>query len=154
MTMNYKNELQMLHADTTLLTKIKIFINDLMTFGNSESAQARLHKDPMAKFFFSKIYFNEDEIERLLDFPTSEGPSVFKTLEAMMSCKTRSRDYELCASHDLAPLLQQAYGIQKRFTEEKVFKLALKKFEKDWRKRSRWPKRSLLKNMLNHFAVL
>ena len=140
--MSYESELRRLHANTTLLAKLKIFINDFTTFGSSESAQRRLHEEPMAKFFFSKVYFNEDEIERLLGFPTQSGLSVSNILQAMLSSNTNSVEpggshkYELCASHDLAPLLLRVYGIQKGFAQEKSFKSALKKFENNWRKKT------------------
>ncbi|CAB4464359.1 hypothetical protein RhiirA5_418097 [Rhizophagus irregularis] len=127
--MNHKIELQKLHSDDELFYRIKIFVNDLLTFSDSEDARSRLEKDPMAKFFFSNEYFSEKDINYLLDFPTASGLSVSELLSVELSNK-----HKVCSSHELAPLLQEIFGIQKSFQKEKDFKGSLKKFEKNWKK--------------------
>src|SRR3954469_2917499 len=83
-SMGYDTELKKLHANK-LFCKIKIFVNDLLNFDSSEDAKIRLEKDPMAKFFFSNVYFSEDEIEYLLNFPTASGLSFSKLLNVTLS---------------------------------------------------------------------
>jgi len=128
-SMCYENELKKLHS-TALFLKIKIFLNDLLIMGDNKDAEMRLHTDQTAIFYFSKVYFDEKEIENILNFPTASGLSVSKLFELSLSQKT-----DLCSSHDLAPLVQGIFGIRKGFQKEKDFTKAFKNFEKDWRKK-------------------
>ena len=98
-TICYDNELQKLHS-STLFSKIKIFLNDLLIIGSNKDAKTHLYTDQTAKFYFSKVYFNEKEIKHILDFPTASGLSVSKLFEISLSQKT-----DVCSSHDLAPLV-------------------------------------------------
>ncbi|CAI2187888.1 18115_t:CDS:2 [Funneliformis geosporum] len=116
-SINYQTELKMLHAENKLFYKIQIFVNDLLTFGSSENARFRLKEDPTAKFFFSCVYFNEDEIAYFLGFPTPSGLPFSKLLNVVLSDKIGLN--ELCSSHDLAPLVQQVFGIRKGFKKKK-----------------------------------
>jgi len=45
-----------------------------------------------------------------------------------------SNDFVLCTSHDLAPILQRALGLDKGFHESKAFKKAYKAWERDIRR--------------------
>ncbi|GES73958.1 hypothetical protein GLOIN_2v1765137 [Rhizophagus clarus] len=128
-SMGYENELKKLHS-TALFLKIKIFLNDLLIMGDNKDAEMRLHTDQTAIFYLSKVYFDEKEIENILNFPTASGLSVSKLFELSLSQKT-----DLCASHDLAPLVQEIFGIRKGFQKEKGFTKAFKIFEKDWRQK-------------------
>jgi hypothetical protein len=129
-TMNHNIELKKLHSNDELFYRIKIFVNDLLTFSSSEVARSRLEKDPMAKFFFSNVYFNKKDSEYLLNFPTASGITISELLNEKLSNK-----HQVCSSHELAPLLQETFGIQKGFQKEKDFKEVLKKFEKNWKKK-------------------
>ncbi|CAG8447804.1 165_t:CDS:2 [Funneliformis caledonium] len=132
--MSYKIELKKLHKeDESLFYKIQIFVNDLLTFDSSEDARSRLDENPTAKFLFSDVYFSVEEIEYLLSFPTSSGLPVSMLLNVALSDKINS--YQLCTSHDLAPLIQQVFNVRKDFQKENGFKNNLKKFEKNWKKR-------------------
>src|SRR5436305_436511 len=127
--MSYEIELKKLHEENkSLFYKIQIFINDLLTLGSSENARSRLEENPTAKLFFSDVYFSEEEIEYLLDFPTTSGLPVSKLLDVALSNKIDS--HQLCSSHDLAPLIQQVFNVRKGFQKEKDFKNNLKIFEK------------------------
>ncbi|CAB4373981.1 unnamed protein product [Rhizophagus irregularis] len=98
--------------------------------GDNKDAEMRLHMDQTAIFYFSKVYFDEKEIKNILNFPTASGLSISKLFELSLYQKT-----DLCSSHDLAPLVQEIFGIRKGFQKEKGFTKAFKKFEKDWRKK-------------------
>ena len=133
-TMNYKIEQKMLHEENeSLFDKIQIFVHDLLTFGSSENARSRLEENPMAKFFFSDVYFSEKEIEYLLNFPTASGLTVVRFLDVALSDKIDS--HQICSSHDLAPLIQEVFNVRKGFQKENRFKNNLKNFEKNWKKR-------------------
>ncbi|GBC10371.1 hypothetical protein RclHR1_09580004 [Rhizophagus clarus] len=128
-SMCYENELKKLHS-TALFLKIKTFLNDLLIMGDNKDAEMCLHTDQTAIFYFSKVYFDEKEIKNILNFSIASGLSVSKLFELSLSQKT-----DLCSSHDLAPLVQEIFGIRKGFQKEKGFTKAFKKFEKDWRKK-------------------
>jgi len=104
--MCYENELKKLHS-TALFLKIKIFLNDLLIMSDNKDAEMRLHTDQAGVFYFSKVYFDEKEIETILNFPTASGLSVSKLLELLLSQKI-----DLCSSHDLAPLVQEIFGTE------------------------------------------
>ena len=94
--------------------------------GDSKDAEMRLHTDQAGVFYFSKVYFDEKEIETILNLPTASGLSVSKLLELSLSQKI-----DLCSSHDLAPLVQEIFGIRKAFQKEKGYNKAFKNFEKE-----------------------
>ncbi|CAI2172096.1 1170_t:CDS:2 [Funneliformis geosporum] len=132
--MNYEIELKKLNKEnSSLFYKIQIFVNDLLTFGSSENARSRLKEDPTAKLFLSSVYFNEEEIEYLLNFPTTSGLPLSRFFDVALADKIVS--HKLCSSHDLAPLIQQVFNVRKDFQKDKGFKNTLKFFEKNWKKR-------------------
>lgn len=47
------------------------------------------------------------------------------------------RDFGVCTSHDLAPIVARVFAIPKGFDEEKAFRAAYKAFEKEWRKKTK-----------------
>lgn len=134
--------LKKLHT-SPLFTKIKLFLKDLMTFGSDEDARQRLESDLSTQFYLSSAYFTPQDVQTLMDFPTGSGLTFKDTLEVLMKDKmdqTRSgvlRDYNLCTSHDLAPLIREVFGVRKGFQEEKGFVTAHKTFTKAWRKKEK-----------------
>jgi hypothetical protein len=130
----YIEEIDNLHEDASLMTKIKIFVSDFMTSANSKEALARITEDPKAHFFFSGVYFTKDEAARLLAFPTPSGLSVFKYLQAVLSKKYCKEDI---SPNDLVALLQEIFDIEEGFQEEITFKIALRRFKDDWRNKAR-----------------
>ncbi|KAJ3147387.1 hypothetical protein HDU86_008002 [Geranomyces michiganensis] len=126
-----------------LFNRIKIFAFDLLTFGKDAGARERLESQPDVPLYVSSAYFTPAEVDRILSFPSATGLTLQQTLEAVIADKTSaaqsgaSRDYELCTSHDLAPVVCAHFGIRKGFQEEKAFTAALKAFKKSWRKSSR-----------------
>lgn len=53
-SMSYENAIKSLHK-SELFMKIKIFIDDLMNFGNDENARKRLEKGDL--FYMSDLHF-------------------------------------------------------------------------------------------------
>jgi len=109
--------------------RLKIFLNDLMTFGSDSDTRERLEKYPLDNLYLSYIYFTESEIQYIRTFVGDNG----LTLEQILHAK--KQDFSLCASHDLAPIFSQQFGIKKDFRTEKCFIKAYKQFKKEWKKR-------------------
>ncbi|KAI9136807.1 hypothetical protein BKA69DRAFT_1178627 [Paraphysoderma sedebokerense] len=140
---SYKDRLKELHANTNLWNRLKVFVCDLQSFGNNEDSRNRLEKYPDAKLYMSSVYFNQEEIKVLSDFPSGTGLTLEQTFQVMMTEKMQapekgvSRDYELCTSHDLAPVFSTIFDIRKGYREEKIFKKFLKGFTKQWKKKEK-----------------
>ena len=136
----YDSALKTLHANIDLWNRVKIFLQDLLTFGSDTEARERLEADPAASYYVSSVYFTSDEIQLLLNFPTYSGLTFQQCVEASMvekmaaTSEGNSRDYNVCTSHDLAPMVRDAFGIRKSFQEKTTFKEALKVFKEQWKK--------------------
>ena len=126
------NRLLELHQNAKLWNKLKLFHNDLMSFGQNFDAQKRLESDPMAFCFMSSVYFTESETEYLLTFPTACGLSCRVFLNALIRTKIGADGINatLCTSHDLATAIAKLYGIRKEYTKDKEFKKFCKEFVK------------------------
>ncbi|KAI8819742.1 uncharacterized protein EV422DRAFT_507363 [Fimicolochytrium jonesii] len=139
----YEAALPALHANKQLFAKTKIYLNDLLTFRSDPDARDRLESDPAATYYLSSAYFSTSEVDFLLAFPTNSGLSFQQCVQAAMAEKVsassegRSKDYHVCTSHDLAPLVRDVFGIRKGFQEEKAFKESLTSFRKEWKKRAK-----------------
>ncbi|RKO90131.1 hypothetical protein BDK51DRAFT_41448 [Blyttiomyces helicus] len=138
---SYSERIKDLRKNMPLYTAVKIFLHDLMTFGHNGAARERLEHRPDASFYMSSIYFTPEQIATLLDFPGATGLTFKEILEIQMGHKVQaaaagtSQDYFGCASHDVAPVVRDIFGIQKGYKEEKAFKSAYNKFEKQWKNR-------------------
>lgn len=139
---SYNDRLKALHANSQLYMQIKLLLNDLMVMGSSTSAQQRLMADPEAHHYISSVYFSPSDISMVLNFAGGTGLTLKQLLEVQISRKMESgrggssRDFEICTSHDLAPVFRDLFGVRKGFQQEKTFLKASKEFEKQWRKKS------------------
>ena len=111
--------------------KIKIFVSDLLSFESKESSQKRLETGQM--FYMSEFHFADEERELILNFPTRNGLLFFEYMKFKFQEKANAGNTEICAAHDIAPAFLKIFGIQKGFTEEKIFKTAQKAFEKNYK---------------------
>ncbi|KAI9097174.1 hypothetical protein DFS34DRAFT_649984 [Phlyctochytrium arcticum] len=122
-----------------LWMKIKLYLSDLVRFGSDEAARDRLETDFTARFYLTNAYFTADEAQFVLSFPSDSGLTIEQLLEVLMKNKVdqskagNSRDFNLCTSHDLAPIVRHVFGIRKGFEEEKTFVMASKVFDKKWK---------------------
>ena len=131
----YDKKLKELHKNIPLFTRVKILIYDLLNYGNNESSRSRLEKEHGATYYISSVYFTEEQIKYLLSFPSGTGLTLQETLEISIQEKLSNRqETEICASHDLAPTMMLFFGVRKGFKDEKLFKNALKNFEKNFKK--------------------
>ena len=122
-SMSYENAIKSLHK-SELFMKIKIFVDDLMNFGNDENARKRLEKGDL--FYMSDLHFTQMEKREILEFPTTNGRLFSEYLEFILKQKADSGHSEICASHNIAPVFLQVFGILKGFSDEKTFKTAKK----------------------------
>ncbi|KAI9004621.1 hypothetical protein BC832DRAFT_592565 [Gaertneriomyces semiglobifer] len=134
----YPDALKHLHQ-SPLWMKIKLYLSDLLRFGSDEGARDRLETDFNAKFYLTNAYFTTDEAQLILNFPSGSGLTFEQLLEVLMKKKVdqskagTSKDFYLCTSHDLAPVVKDVFGIRKGFDEEKAFVIASKAFQKEWK---------------------
>ena len=76
----------------------------------------------------------------LLNFRGGVGRTLKETLNKVMEDKMlaavsgKSLKFEVCTSHDLAPVISSIFEIQKDYREEKSFVKFLKTFNKNWKK--------------------
>ncbi|KAJ3009871.1 hypothetical protein HKX48_007718, partial [Thoreauomyces humboldtii] len=121
----YANMLKSLQQNSCFYHRLKIFVNDLLIFGKDLEAQERLEFEPVATLYVSSVYFTAQEIIYLLKFPSGTGLTLQQTLEVTLSDKTtaaqsgRSRDFQVCTSHDLAPVIHSLQSFQKGLEEER-----------------------------------
>jgi hypothetical protein len=142
---DFDRRLSALHANASLLNRLKFFIHDLLQFRYDASARQRLLFDATAStmFYLSSVYFSPAEIGTLLSFKTCDGIALEQALQLVVGKKLeRARDgetagYEICTFHDLAPTFQDCLGIQKDFQVEKEYKRLYKNFIKEWKKRGK-----------------
>lgn len=118
--------LKALHDNKDLWMRLKMYHHDLKSFSSSEFARNRLLNTHHA-LFMSDCYFSDEERKYLLEFPTSSGLPLHAFLHEVLEGK---RDHELCTSHDLAPPIENVFGIRKGYEKEKLFGDTLKKFNK------------------------
>lgn len=115
-------KLKELHNNRDLWLRLKCFHYDLKHF---EDGQSRL-QDYGGEFYLSNRYFQSEELEYLLSFPTASGATARQSLSALFQSKGQFS--EVCTSHDLAPAIEKIYGIRKGFETEKGFKAFFKSF--------------------------
>jgi hypothetical protein len=137
--------------------KLSFLAHDLRTFEGSHNAQARLSKSTVPNNV-GPPYLTESEAKKALSTPLhafrpvarnpkqrSDGDDS-KTLSEFLDQRLRViienrraktdregsevPDFVLCTSHDLAPLLQAALGLERRFDGAKDFKKAYKLWDK------------------------
>ena len=121
--MDYKIEIERLHENTGLVNKIKILIYDLLKFNSNTKSERRLIAISINNpgYYFNPSYFTEDEIEYLINFPTSSGLILKDLLDMFRKMKYEEGITEVCSSHDIAPMLYKVFEIRKGFDKDKSF---------------------------------
>ncbi|RPD63060.1 hypothetical protein L226DRAFT_607764 [Lentinus tigrinus ALCF2SS1-7] len=144
--------------------RLAFLCHDLRTFSTNEDAVQRLSTSVHTHFLGSPYLSPQDaQFVQTCDLALLRGPNVSSvsgntgdiaratlTLptyleegmdELVKARRAKSehdpdvkRDFVLCTSHDLAPLLQEACGFSKQYFETRAFKAAYKRWEKDVRK--------------------
>lgn len=120
------SSLKELHNNTDLCSRIKVFHRDLCSFTQHQENFLTTHE-----MFMSEYYFSDEEREYLYNFPTSNGLSVKEVFNENVQNIVRSRgEFEICASHDVAPLLVTFFKLRKGYENEKAFQTYYKQFHK------------------------
>ncbi|KAJ6257708.1 hypothetical protein Dda_7496 [Drechslerella dactyloides] len=89
---------------------VKVFIYGLHKFGSNKPSQMRL-EGTLNEFCLGRPYFDEDTVKEILDLPY-HSRTVGKELQIIKAKKAdEAVDHEICASHDLAPLFEKAFGL-------------------------------------------
>ena len=108
--------LKKLHDNTDLWTRVKIYHRDLKTFSSNVAACTRL-SNTHQPLCMSECYFSDDERQFLLGFPT-----LLSVSEGVLD--------GICTSHDLAPIIENAFGLRKGYELNPEFRRAFKQFQK------------------------
>ncbi|KAH7904450.1 hypothetical protein BJ138DRAFT_910109, partial [Hygrophoropsis aurantiaca] len=132
---------------------LSFLAHDLRTFTTNPAAQARLYTSiwPHA---IGPPYLAEAQVHDALALtlpalrqrPPESSDADSRTLQEFMAAEVEkiiqarrrkhdAPDFELCTSHDLAPLIQAALGLEKGFHEAKAFRREYKGWEKRQRVR-------------------
>ena len=130
-SMDYRIEIKEIHNNTDLLDRIKILIYDLLKFNSNRESEKRLNEISVNNpgYYFNPSYFTEDEIEYLINFPTSSGLILKDLLDMFRKIKFEEGITEVCSSHDIAPMLYKIFEIKKGFDKDKNFIKLVKKFK-------------------------
>ena len=108
-----------LKLDSKIWYKIHIHLYDLWHFEQSSDSRCRLESviDPS---YLGEPYFAQDEAEKIKD-PCLDGDkplsalieaTLHERLERRIKKRVESGDYRVCAAHDVALILEKAFGME------------------------------------------
>ncbi|KAI0716011.1 hypothetical protein C8T65DRAFT_572464 [Cerioporus squamosus] len=145
--------------------QLAFLCHDLRTFSANKDAAQRLNSSVHAHFLGPPYLSPQDaKFVHTCDLALLRGPSASSVptsnatrpkvtlptyleegVDALIKARRAKgehdpdveRDFVLCTSHDLAPLLQEACGFSKQHFETRTFKDAYKRWEKNVRKTER-----------------
>lgn len=130
-TIDREQQLQFLMEEKELWLRIRIWVSDFLV-GFSD-AQERLTIPPEEDGitpFMSPFYFSKEEAENLGKLLMPDMSDLQTTISTMLEGKARDGALEVCASHDIAPVLLVAFGIKNGFHKNEQFKKGKKKWIK------------------------
>jgi len=125
-----------------LFRNVLFLIEDMRAYDSNEQAQARVnHTSPLqdgTPLFFNDNYFpSPEDASYLSKLKTKDGKGVGEAIKALEHGKAAKGSKPSCTSHDIAPILQEAFDVPHRFQESRSFKDAYKTFDKEWRKKQK-----------------
>ena len=105
---------------SSLWYRLHVFTYDLRKFSDKVDSQARLESIVDASYL-GLPYLQNDEVDyiisTLIDGTTLQQriqAVLEERLERRMKKRVESRDYRVYAAHDLAPILEEAFGIKRK----------------------------------------
>ena len=117
-----------------ILYKILIFRHDLKNFKNNSNAQIRLECQPSSKCpLIPFLYFDENEINKVLNYASPSGNTFKQLLDGLLYEKEKQKLNSICTSHDIIPIIDKVFQIEKDYFKQKEFKEEYKEFEKEWK---------------------
>ena len=135
-----ENQLLGLMNEKELWLRVRIWVSDFLDF---EAAQERLtlpHEDGLTPFM-SPFYFSKEEAEKLGKFPMPNTADLHTNISIMLEGKADGGATEVCASHDIVPLLLTGFELNKGFHKCEQFKKEKKKWVKQQEKAIRKTKK-------------
>ena len=133
-----EKQLRALVNEKHLWLRVRVWVSDFLDFG---AAQERLTLPPEDGLtpFMSPFYFSKAEAESLGGVLMPNATSLSTTISIMLEGKANDGALEVCASHDIAPVLYVAFGIKSGFHKKDQFikekKKWIKQQEKEMRKK-------------------
>ncbi|KAJ4299830.1 hypothetical protein N0V90_005076 [Kalmusia sp. IMI 367209] len=111
-----------LRSDNVLWYKLHVFMYDLRNFGDKDDSRARL-ECVVASNYIGEPYFNDHESQMLLStiIDPITGETLGKAVDDFFKTEVPQRiedemkkknDYRVCASHDIAPIFERAFGVK------------------------------------------
>lgn len=88
-----------------------VFLQDLKQFGRSSDARDRLLASNH-EFFLGAPYFSSETVTAILKLPFGHNTFHANLKDLIAKKQERGQSDEICASHDLAPLVEKAFGIR------------------------------------------
>jgi hypothetical protein len=92
---------------------------DLRAFRSNSDSRSRLDS-VVSTYYIGEPYFSASEAERVLN-TISDGKALKNTLDEFFEKKLEKRlegrmketaDYRVCAAHDIAPIVEKAFGVR------------------------------------------
>lgn len=124
-----EDQLDVIKNDKDLWNRVLIWTSDLLDFESSQGRLTMLPEDGVAPFV-SPYYFSTEEAKYLGGLRMPNMTTLHQTLLHMLEGKADDGALEVCASHDLAPILLIAFEIKKGFHKNATFKSEKKKWLK------------------------
>ncbi|KAI9833203.1 MAG: hypothetical protein M1819_003826 [Sarea resinae] len=118
--------IQYLQDNSSLWYRIHVFLYDLRHFDSKVESQSRLERVVDASYL-GLPYFQPEEVAQLK--ATTVNIREQKTLETLiqetlderlnrrMKKRVESRDFRVCAAHDMAPIMEKAFDIKPKDLE-------------------------------------
>ena len=132
-----ENQLQGMQNDKEFWQRVLFWVSDFLDF---RASQERLTLPPAEDGitpFMSPYYFSKEEAHGLGGLYMPNTASLHANLLLMLEEKAGEGALEVCASHDIAPVLLIGFGIKKGDLKNEKFKSDKKKWIKNERKRCR-----------------
>jgi hypothetical protein len=112
-----------------LFFKIKYYLADLLNAKNNEIIQQRLND--CNEYYLPYFYFNTDEIEQILSHKIN-GLEIRQIITSTINNKLLNKQKtHICTSHDIFPIYQNIFQLEKNFHKEKSFTKKHKLFLKN-----------------------
>jgi hypothetical protein len=109
-----------LRENRLLWYKLHVFMYDLRNFRSNKASRTRLDA-VISLDYIGQPYFSDDEAQTLRNTIVEGGSTLQEALDSFFRLKLPSRlqsrakseyDYRVCAAHDVAPVLEKAFGVK------------------------------------------
>jgi hypothetical protein len=109
----YHKKLEEINSNEDIFERLKIFLYDFRTFPDYIGDRLDKLSETFPQYYLSTYYFTEEEIEYILNFPTSNGLVLKDCLDFLI--EEKSSDGVMCSSHDVFPIFVKVFSLRKGF---------------------------------------